>query len=161
MITQSKRAYLKQTNTDINRVLNVNQEELYRFSNHSLLLPKKQRVRHPDPIGIKFDSSGWISRVIMEVGPHLDLATFTSSYGFLRLGLLSRGVSVCLCTIWYMKTQFMLVFINSTIKQVHAEIIKEYMNLFTVFLKPLVPKFRNITRLILGFDSVPSGVAKL
>ena len=53
-----------------------------------------------------------------------------------------------------MKTQFMFVFTNSTIKQEHAEIItKECMNLFTVFLKPLVPKFQNITRLILGFDS--------
>ena len=60
-----------------------------------------------------------------------------------------------------MKTQFMLVFINSTIKQVHTKIIKEYMNLFTVFLKPLVPKFRNITRLILGLILLPSGVAKL
>ena len=30
----------------------------------------------------------------MEVGPHLDLATFISSYGFLRSGLLSRDVSV-------------------------------------------------------------------
>ena len=69
----------------------------------------------------------------MEVRPHLDLATFTSSYGFLRPGLLSRGVNVCLCTIWCMKTQFMFVFTNSTIKQVHAKIIKEYMNLFTVF----------------------------
>ena len=96
-------------------------------------MAENQRVRHPDPIGIRFDSSGWISRVIMEVGPHLDLATFTSSYGFLRPGLLSRGVSVCLCTIWYMKTQFMFVFTNSTIKQEYAKIIKEYMNLFTVF----------------------------
>ena len=86
---------MKQTNTDINRALNVNQEQLYRFSNHSLLLPKKQRVRHPDPIGIRFDSSGWISRVIMEVGPHLDLATFTPLKVFLRPGLLSRGVNVC------------------------------------------------------------------
>ena len=65
---------------------------------------ENQRVRHPDPIGIRFDSSGWISRVIMEVGPHLDLATFTSSYGFLRPRLLSRGVNVCLRTIWCMKT---------------------------------------------------------
>ena len=59
----------------------------------------------------------------MEVGPHLDLATFTSSYGFLQPRLLSRGVSVRLCTIWYMKTQFMFVFTKSTIKQEHAEII--------------------------------------
>ena len=59
-------------NTDINHALNVNQEQLYRFSNHSLLVPKKQRVRHPDPIGIRFDSSGRISRVIAEVGPHED-----------------------------------------------------------------------------------------
>ena len=69
----------------------------------------------------------------MEVGPHLDLATFTSSYGFLRPRLLSRDVSVCLCTIWCMKTQFMFLFTNSTIKQEHAKIIKECMNLFTVF----------------------------
>ena len=59
----------------------------------------------------------------MEVGPHLDLATFTPSYDFLRPELLSHGVSVCLCTIWHMKTQFMFVFTNSTIKQEHAEII--------------------------------------
>ena len=59
----------------------------------------------------------------MEVGPQLDLATFAPSYGFLRPGLLSRGVSVCLCTIWYMKTQFMFVFTNSTIKHEHAKII--------------------------------------
>ena len=41
MITQFKQEHsLKQTNTDINHDLNVNQEQLYRFSNHSLLLPK-------------------------------------------------------------------------------------------------------------------------
>ena len=95
MITQSKRAYLKQTNTDINRALNVNQEQLYRFSNHSLLLSKKQRVRHPDLIGKGFDSSGWISRVVMEVGPHLDLATFTPLKVFLKPGQLSHGMNVC------------------------------------------------------------------
>ena len=76
----------------------------------------------------------------MKVRPHLDLATFTSSYGFLRPGLLSFGVSGCLCTIWYMKTQFMFIFTNSTIKQVHAEIIKEFMNLFTVFLEVISAK---------------------
>ena len=59
----------------------------------------------------------------MEVGPHLDLATFAPSYGFLRSGLLSRGVSGCLCTIWCMKTQFMFIFTNSKIKQEDAEII--------------------------------------
>ena len=70
----------------------------------------------------------------MEVGPHLDLATFAPSYGFLRPGLLSRGVSVYLCTIWCMKTQFMFIFTNSTTKQEHAEIIiKECIYLFTVF----------------------------
>ena len=42
-----------------------------------LNMAENQRVRHPDLIGIRFDSSGRISRVIMEVGPHLDLATFT------------------------------------------------------------------------------------
>ena len=70
----------------------------------------------------------------MEVGPHLDLATFTSSYGFLRPGLLSRGVSVCLCTIWCMKTQFMFVFTKSKIKQKYVEkIFHKDMHLFTVF----------------------------
>ena len=69
-----------------------------------LTIVENQRVRHPDTIGIRFDSSGWISRVIMEIGPHLDLDTFAPSYGFLRLGLLSRDVSVCLCTIWYENT---------------------------------------------------------
>ena len=59
----------------------------------------------------------------MEVGPHLDLATFAPSYGFLQSGLFSRGVSVCLFTIWCMKTQFMFVFTNRAIKQEHAEII--------------------------------------
>ena len=88
-----------------------------------LTIVGNQRVRQPNPIGIKFDSSGLISRVIMEVRPHLDLATFAPSYGFLRPGLLSRGVSVCLCTIWYMKTQFMFVFTKSTIKHEPAEII--------------------------------------
>ena len=44
-----------------------------------LTIVGNQRLRHPDPIGIRFDLSGWISRVIMEVGPHLDLATFTPS----------------------------------------------------------------------------------
>ena len=37
-----------------------------------LTMAENQRVRHPDPIGIRFDPSGRISRVIMEVGPHLD-----------------------------------------------------------------------------------------
>ena len=81
-----------------------------------LTIIENQRVRHLDPIGIRFDSSGWISRVIMAVGPHLDLATFAPSYGFLRPRLLSHGVSVCLCTIWYMKAQLMFVFTKSTIK---------------------------------------------
>ena len=48
-----------------------------------LTIAGNQRVRHPDPIGIRFDSSGSISRVIMEVRPHLDLATFAPSYSFL------------------------------------------------------------------------------
>ena len=61
-----------------------------------------------------------------------------------------------------MKTQFMFVFTKSTIKQEHAENFhKECMNLFTVFFKAINAKLWNITRLILGFDSVPSGVAKL
>ena len=37
-----------------------------------LTMAENQRVRHPDPIEIRFDPSGRISRVIMEVGPHLD-----------------------------------------------------------------------------------------
>ena len=90
-----------------------------------LTITEKQRVRHPDPIGIRFDSSGWISRVIMEVGPHLDLATFTSSYGFLQPRLLSRDLSVCLCTIWHIKTQFMFVFTKNTIKHERAENIHQ------------------------------------
>ena len=127
-----------------------------------LTIVGNQRARHLDPIGIRFNSSGWISQVIMEVRPHLDLATFTPSYGFLWPGLLSRGVSVCLCTIWSMKTQFMFVFTNSTIKQEHAEIIiKNVWIYLQYFLKPLVPKFWNITRLILSLILVPSGVAKL
>ena len=48
-----------------------------------LTMAENQRVRHLDPIGIRFDPSGRISRVIMEVGPHLDLATFTSLKVFL------------------------------------------------------------------------------
>ena len=48
-----------------------------------LTIAENQRVRHPDPIGIRFDSGGWILRVVMEVGPHLDLVTFSPSYGFL------------------------------------------------------------------------------
>ena len=96
----------------------------------------------------------------MEVGPHLDLATFTSSYGFLRSGLLSHGVSVCLCTIWCMKTQFMFVFTNSTIKQEHAEIIKEYMSYLQYF-KAISAKISEHHETNPGFNSVPSGVAKL
>ena len=48
-----------------------------------LTMAENQRVRHPDPIGIRFDPSGRISRVFMEVGPHLDLATFTPLKVFL------------------------------------------------------------------------------
>ena len=55
---------------------------------------RKSTSKVPDPIGIRFDPSGRISRVIMEVGPHLDLATFTPFKVFLRPGLLSRGVNV-------------------------------------------------------------------
>ena len=67
-----------------------------------LTMAENQRVRHPDPIGIRFDSSGWISRVIMEVGPHLDLATFTSFYGsYDRDYCLAVWVCVCvLYSIW-------------------------------------------------------------
>ena len=121
-----------------------------------LTIVGNQRLRHPDPIGIRFDLSGWISRVIMEVGPHLDLATFTPSYGFLQPRLLSHSVSVCLCTIWCMKTQFMFIFINSTIKQEDAEIIIKDMAFIYSVLKPLISKFRNITRLILGLIRSPA-----
>ena len=48
-----------------------------------LTVAENQRVRHPDPIEIRFDPSERISRVIMEVGPHLDLATFTPLKVFL------------------------------------------------------------------------------
>ena len=92
----------------------------------------------------------------MEVGPHLDLAIFTSSYGFLQLGLLSRGVSVCLYTIWCMKTQFMVVFTNSTIKQKYVEkIIKDVMNLFTVFLEAISAKILEHHEANPEFISVP------
>ena len=37
-----------------------------------LTIAENQRVRHPDPIGIRFDSSGKISQVITEVGSHED-----------------------------------------------------------------------------------------
>ena len=37
-----------------------------------LTIAKNQRVRHPDPIGIRFDLSGRISRVVTKVGPHED-----------------------------------------------------------------------------------------
>ena len=61
-----------------------------------------------------------------------------------------------------MKTQFMLVFTNSTIKQEHAEIItKECINLFTVFLETINVKISKHHEANPGFDSVPSGVAKL
>ena len=74
---------MKQTNTDINHALNIYLRTALQAPESFLTIVEKQRVRHPDPIGIRFDSSGWISRVIMEVGPHLDLATFTPFYGFL------------------------------------------------------------------------------
>ena len=37
-----------------------------------LTMAKNQRVRYPDPIGIRFDPSGRISRVVAEVRPHED-----------------------------------------------------------------------------------------
>ena len=44
MITQFKQEHsLKQTNTDINNALNVNQEQLYKLSNHSLLLSETSK----------------------------------------------------------------------------------------------------------------------
>ena len=60
-----------------------------------------------------------------------------------------------------MKTQFMFIFTNSTIKQEDAEIIIKDMAFIYSVLKPLVPKFPNITRLILGLILVLSGVVKL
>ena len=62
---------------------------------------------------------------------------------------------------WCMKTQFMFIFTNSTIKQEDAEIIIKDMAFIYSVLKPLISKFRNITRLILGLILVPNGVAKL
>ena len=41
-------------------------------------LPKNRIVKHPNPFGKRLNTSGWISRVVIEVEPHLDLATFTS-----------------------------------------------------------------------------------
>ena len=70
---------MKQTNTDINHALNVNLGTALQAPESFPTIAENQRVRHPDPNEIRFDSSGWISRVIMEVGPHLDLATFTPS----------------------------------------------------------------------------------
>ena len=88
----------------------------------------------------------------MEVEPHLDLATFTPYFGFLRLRLLSRGVSECLCTMWCMKTQFMFVFTNSIIKQEHTEIItKECINLFTIFPEAINAKISEHHEANLGF----------
>ena len=37
-----------------------------------LTMAENQRVRHPDPIGIRFDPSGRISQVTAEVRPHED-----------------------------------------------------------------------------------------
>ena len=59
-------------------------------------MAENQQVKHPDPIGIRFDPSGRISRVIMEVGPHLDLATFTPFKFSYNRSLLSHGVNVCI-----------------------------------------------------------------
>ena len=64
-------------------------------------------------------------------------------------------MNVCLCTIWCMKTQFMFILTNSTIKQEDTEIIIKNMAFIYSVLKPLMSKFQKITRLILGFDSVP------
>ena len=60
-----------------------------------LTIIENRLVGHPNPFGKRFDSSGWISRVVMEVRPHLDLATFTPRKVFLWPGLLCRGMSVC------------------------------------------------------------------
>ena len=54
-----------------------------------------------------------------------------------------------------MKTQFMFIFTNSTIKQEDAEIIIKDMTFIYSVLKPLISKFRNITRLILGLILPP------
>ena len=82
---------MKQTNTNINHALNVKLGTALQALESFLTIAENQRVRHLDPIGIGFDSSGWISRVIMEVRPHLDLTTFAPSYGFLKTGtIISR-----------------------------------------------------------------------
>ena len=59
-------------------------------------------------------------------------------------------VSRCECVfVYYMVYENT---INSTIKQKDAEIIIKDMAFIYSVLKPLMSKFRNITRLILGFD---------
>ena len=75
-------------------------------------------VKHPDPFEKEFDMSGWISHVIMEVGPHLDLATFTPLKVFLWSRLLSRGVDVCACSVLDSEVCENIDIYN---KQVHAK----------------------------------------
>ena len=61
-----------------------------------LTMAENQRVRHPGPIGIKFDPSGRISRVIMEVGPHVDwLLLHPLSFSTIRT-IVSRCECVCI-----------------------------------------------------------------
>ena len=118
---------------------------------------RKSDSRAPNPFGKGFDPSGWISQVIMEVRPHLDLATFTPLKIFLWPGLLSRGVNVC-CSVLNSEVYENM---DSTTKQENAKIINKDMWFIYNILKPLVSKFRNITRLILGLIQVPNGVVKL
>ena len=68
------------------------------YSKGSRIIPyyfRKSDSRAPRSFWKGFDPSGLISRIIMEVEPHLDLATFTPLKVFLRSRLLSRGVSMC------------------------------------------------------------------
>ena len=81
-------------------------------------LPENRVVKYLDPFEKGFDTSGWISRVIMEVGPHLDLATFTPLKVFLWSRLLSRGVDVCACSVLDSEVCENIDIYN---KQVHAK----------------------------------------
>ena len=79
------------------------------------------------------------------------LATFTTRLRITITGVYCLTVWMCVC-VYYMVYENT---INSTIKQEDAEIIIKDMAFIYSVLKPFMPKFRNITRLILGFDSGP------
>ena len=120
-------------------------------------LLKNPVVRHLDLLEKGFNTSGWISRVFMEVGPHLDLTTFTPLKIFLWPGLLSRGVSVCLCimewNVWKHNSCSYLQIIQSN-KNMLKYSSRIYAFIYSI-LKSLVSKFQNITRLILSLILVP------